>query len=198
MNALIEPGVRRRLKFPGKFPLGVTILEVVFAAAIVAFTLGAIYVTHWKTLQIIRQAHRSVNASQVLQEKAEALRALNWSNLTNSAFVSGSNCLGGPISTNERQIQSVNKLVETITISEYPAASPQPSPTAGYTITRTIAFPQSGGAPISTVAVGSSSPFPNNIAKIYGFLRVTWYLNAATDAAPYSRDFEMAVSNPPQ
>ena len=174
-----------------------TILEVVFAACIAAFALGAIYVTHWKTLQIIRQAHRSVNASQVLQEKAEMLRALSWANLTSSAYVSGSGCLGGPVSTNERQIQSVSSLVETINISEYPT-SPQPSPTAGYTIMRTITYPQSGYVPSVAVAVGSSSPFPSPVTRAYGFLRATWKLTPALNATPYSRDFEMAISNPPQ
>ena len=183
---------------------GIALLEVVFATGIAAFALGAVSLTHWKTLQIVREAHRSVTASLVLQEKAEMLRGLSWNKLTDSVYVSGAACLGGTAaSLSEQQVQSVNSLVETISISEYPtlgAASPLPSPTAtaGYTVRRTLTWPLSGGAPTSSVTVVSSAPFPTPMSKVHGTLRVTWRVTGAADATPHSRDFETIISNPPQ
>ena len=197
MNAFISSHLYGTQKYRGKSVRGFTILEVVFAASIVSFTLGAIYLTHWKTLDTIRQAHRSVNASQVLQEKAEILRGVSWGNLTHSAFGSGSACLGGAPATSELQIQSVNSLVETIMISEDPPPTP-PTPAGGYTITRTISYPLSGTAVSSTVALVSSSPFSSGASRAQGFLRVTWALTASGNAVPYSRNFQMTISNPPQ
>lgn len=185
-------GIVRRTRPDGGF----TILEVVIATGIVAFTLGAIYTTHWKTLSIIRSAHRSVNASQVLQEKAEILRSLSWSKLTNSSFVSGTSCLGGPVTVSEQQVQSISTLVETITMTETP---PPVSGTAGgYSITRTISYPLSNGAPSCSGTVASSVAFSPSACRMQGSLRVSWTLNGPSNSLPGSREFEMAISNPPQ
>ena len=193
MNARIRFLVGNSSIKNGKLQNGFTLLEVIIAAGIVAFTLGSIYLTHWKTLDTIRQAHRSVNASQVLQEKAEMLRGLNWNNLTNSAYVSGSACLGGPVTPCEAQFQSVYSLTETIMLTEYPAP---PSP-GGYTISRVISYP-SGAAVSSAVGVVSSSPLTSGASKLQGFLRITWVLNGSPNATQYSRTFETMISNPPQ
>jgi len=196
MNAVISSALRAGTGRAKRSTGGFSILEVAIAATIVAFTLGAIYLTHWKTLNIVRGAHRSVNARQVLQEKAELLRSLNWSNLTNWNYVSGSSCLGGPVTVSEQQVQSVSSLVETITITEIPP--PSVGTAGGYSITRTITYPLSNSAPTGSAVLTSSTAFSSSLSKVQGSLRVAWNFNGPSNSTPGSREFEIAISNPPQ
>lgn len=163
---------------------GFTILEVVFATGFVAVALGAIYLTHWRTLQVVREAHRSVDASQVLQEHAEDLRGLAWANLSNMSYVSGTNTTLGntSLTTNEGQMTGATNLTESIVVTGTPTT------TETYTVTRTI-----NGATASVNSTGSSISSSATAVNVH--MTIQWALGSS---GTFSRDFEMTISNPPQ
>ncbi len=175
------------MRFSGTRIDGISILEVVFTVGIVGFGLGAVYTMHWRTLQILRQAHRSVNASQVLQEKAEILRELPWATLTGTAagtVLSGTGYLGQPITQNELQLQDASSLEEWIVVSGTPGGG-------GYSIQRTLNY-NSGPKAVTTLSGTSAFSSPS---QLNAHLTISWVTSGTNR---YSRDFEMVISNPPQ
>ena len=187
--------------------LGVTILEVVFAMGIVAFAMGGIYLTCWKSMQLVREAHRMVNASQILQEKTEFLRAQalqQWSVLLTGSTAATLAPFAGPPTPMEVQMQSVASLTEELTVAPCPAlilssgatVMVSPAPTPLYVLTRTITY--SGGAPSASFTYGQAgaASSPPSINTLAANLKLTWKLNPAASAHSYSREFNAIIANP--
>lgn len=63
---------------------GLTLLEVLFALAIVGLIVAAVYSAITSGMSSLRMARENLRATQILVEKTEALRLYNWDQLNTS------------------------------------------------------------------------------------------------------------------
>jgi len=63
---------------------GVTIVEVLAAALLIFFGLGAIFAMNTQSLEILRSTRLLANGSQILQERMESLRSHPWPEVANA------------------------------------------------------------------------------------------------------------------
>lgn len=73
---------------------GFTLVEAVFAAALIAFFLASVFALNSQGLSILRSARESASASQILQERVEQLRIANWQQVTDSSYLLGNGFYG--------------------------------------------------------------------------------------------------------
>jgi len=66
---------------------GVSILEVLASAVVILLGLGAIFGMNAQSLQILRKTQQSAAASQILQERLEAMRTHPWPDVSRGASV---------------------------------------------------------------------------------------------------------------
>ena len=66
---------------------GVTLIETTIAAALSALFLGSLFSVNASSMQTIRMARESAAASQVLQQRVEALRIANWHQITDADWL---------------------------------------------------------------------------------------------------------------
>ena len=95
---------------------GFTLAEVSVAIAIVALFGLAAFATNQRLLIGLRAQRETAAATMMLQERMETLRALTFSNLTDSSYI-GSSVINSK-TTSELPLGSLS---ETITISAYPS-----------------------------------------------------------------------------
>lgn len=111
---------------------GVSILEVLASAVVILLGLGAIFGMNAQSLQILRKTQQAAAASQILQERLEAMRTHPWPDVSRGASVAL--WLASPTSSASDLADA--SPVETLTIS--PASSPSaPNPnTATFKVER--------------------------------------------------------------
>src|SRR4051812_22578978 len=66
---------------------GFTLLENVFACALVAMGLACTYTINGQTMGVLRMAKDEACASQVLQQRIEHLRIANWQRITDDTWL---------------------------------------------------------------------------------------------------------------
>ena len=113
---------------------GFTVLEAGVAGAIVTLFLASLFALNSDMMHLLRSAAEAANASQDLQQRIEAVRLANWTQITNPTWVQG-NLL------NLKTDASINLpgLTETLTVTPYTSPSSAPattSPPPPFTVTR--------------------------------------------------------------
>jgi hypothetical protein len=98
---------------------GLTLIEVLVSAIIVAGFFGTIFELSTVCLRYIDASKESVAALEAINDRTEALRNLAFSDLTSTAYVQ--NLMGSTANTSD----FCRKATETVTIRAYPTASGQ-------------------------------------------------------------------------
>jgi prepilin-type N-terminal cleavage/methylation domain-containing protein len=102
-------------------PAGFTLIECLFATAIVAVFFCAVYAISARCMWLVNQG-REVSAAQFsLQDRFEQLRCLTWAQLTSAGDLQASVLNAG---TNTSA--NLGSVTETITVNAYPAAISPP------------------------------------------------------------------------
>jgi len=135
---------------------GATILEAVFAGALIALFLAAIFETNARNVQLLKTGKESFAATTLLEERLEQVRSGKWIDITSAAYLQ--QILAQPPSSGS-QLPAVS---EQISVSAYPAAA---KPAASNTATRSA-----GGV----VAITSSNAALAAQALVRVDLRVAW------------------------
>lgn len=122
------PGWIRRITGPAAGSLrrlasrdAFTFLEVLIGMGILVWFLAGLCVAGSRVIMLLEAQREVVAASQLIQERTEQLRSATYSQLTNATYVQ-TNLLNTPTNT-EAMLHS---LVETVTISPYPATAATP------------------------------------------------------------------------
>ena len=108
---------------PRSHRAGSTLVEVSFAVGLVAFAFSSLFVMYSTALGLIRKQQETIGANLVLQERTEQIRACNLTILTDPSRLQAA-VLSAPTGAGSRLVN----LIEEVTISVYPAASPMPTP----------------------------------------------------------------------
>lgn len=111
IGAPIEIAEPRRLR-----PQGFTLVEVLITLVVAALFGAAAFATNQRLLLTLKAQRESAAATMMLQERMENLRALSFSNVTDSSYI-GSNIINSA-TTSEAPLSNLS---ETITVSAYPA-----------------------------------------------------------------------------
>jgi hypothetical protein len=101
---------------------GTTLLETSIAACTAAMFLGSLFTMNITAMKTIRTAREASSASQVLQQRVEAMRIANWHQITDPDWVKN-NLLNASAAGSE----NLKQISETLTLTPYDGA------TAGYT-----------------------------------------------------------------
>ena len=154
MLSLVNPHLR-----------GSTLIESAIAAAVCALFLGSLFTVNTSTMESIKMAREVACASQVLQQRIEAMRIANWHQITDASWIQG-NLLNSDAAGSE----ALKNVSETLTLIPYGSSS-----TSTTQLTRT-----NGAAAILTQ---NSSLLTENAVK------VIWTVNftGAPNDRPSSR-----------
>lgn len=151
-----------------------TLIEVLAAATILAVTLTGIYVSTGRALATVKATRENVEASRILQDRAEQIRTTTWTNITTSAYLSG-NLLSNVTTTGSNLIMSEAALGANVTEAMYVNPYPlppnyQPPQITGSTIGcfRTI----SNGTPLVT-STGAAT-IPSSVSAVMIDFSATW------------------------
>ena len=98
---------------------GTTLIEVTFAACISAFFLGSLFTMNMTGMNTIRSAREAGCASQILQQRLEAMRIANWHQITDANWVR-TNLLA----TNAAGADGLKQMTETVTLIPYGSNTP--------------------------------------------------------------------------
>ena len=135
---------------------GATILEAVFAGAIIALFMGGLFEMNGHNLQMLKSGKESFAATLILEERLEQLRSGTWVEITSPTY------LQDVLTKPARSAAQLSSVAEQIVVSDYPAASP---PLSSNAVTRS-----SSGA---TVVVSSNTTlFKQDLVR--ADIRVTW------------------------
>jgi type II secretory pathway pseudopilin PulG len=93
---------------------GSTLIEVVMATGLVALFLGSLFTMNSSSMETIKMARQTAAASQVLQQRIEALRIANWHEITDADWLTH-NILNTAASGGD----SLKNLSETLDIAPY-------------------------------------------------------------------------------
>src|SRR5947209_16105273 len=93
---------------------GLTLIEVLISAVVLAGFFGSIFELSTACLRYIDASKESVAALEAVQDRAEALRNLAFTDLTSSTYVQ--TLMGSAANTSE----FCKKATETVTIRAYP------------------------------------------------------------------------------
>jgi len=66
---------------------GTTLTEATVAAFVAILILGALFTINLSSMKSIRTAREATSASQILQQRVEAMRIANWQQVTNADWV---------------------------------------------------------------------------------------------------------------
>lgn len=97
---------------------GSTLIESTIAAAICAIFLGSLFTLNTSTMGTIKMARETACASQVLQQRVEAMRIANWHQVTDADWLKA-NLLNADAS-GSTGLKSVS---ETLTLVPYDSSS---------------------------------------------------------------------------
>lgn len=93
---------------------GFTLVEAMVAAAISALFLSSIFAMNMATMDAIRSARESTNASQALQQRVERLRIANWHEVTDASWLHDN-----LLNTDAPGASGLRNLVESLTLVPY-------------------------------------------------------------------------------
>lgn len=93
---------------------GTTLIEASIAACTSALFLGSLFTMNVTSMKTLRTAREAAAASQVLQQRVEALRIANWHQITDAVWVKN-NLLNSKASGDE----TLEGLTETLTLVPY-------------------------------------------------------------------------------
>lgn len=97
---------------------GTSLIEATVAACTSALFLASLFTLNMSAMRTMKTAREAANASQVLQQRVEAMRIANWHQVTNADWVKAnlfsSNAAGG---------DSLKNITETLTLVPYNGAS---------------------------------------------------------------------------
>lgn len=93
---------------------GTTLLETSIAACTAAFFLGTLFTMNITAMKTVRTAREAASASQVLQQRVEAMRIANWHQITNADWISN-NLLNSSAAGTE----GLKHIYETLTLVPY-------------------------------------------------------------------------------
>jgi Tfp pilus assembly protein PilE len=100
---------------------GFTLIENLFAVAIVAFFFGALYALNSQCLYLLNSGREATSAEQAMQDRMEQLRNAHWSQVTSASYIQSS-ILNSP----SNSAAFLSKTTETITVNSYPTAANPP------------------------------------------------------------------------
>jgi hypothetical protein len=98
---------------------GFTLLESAVASAMALIFMSALMLMSSNVLGLLRTAKDNVSINQALQERVERMRIANWAQITDATYLA-SNLLA----TDTDSTSSLPGVIETLTVSAYPAKSP--------------------------------------------------------------------------
>jgi hypothetical protein len=97
---------------------GTSLIEATIAACTSALFLGSLFTMNMTAMRTMRTAREAANASQVLQQRVEALRIANWHQVTNPDWVKDN-----LLNTSAGGGDSLKNVTETITLVPYEGVS---------------------------------------------------------------------------
>ncbi len=147
-------GNMSRLRF--KSESGVTLVESLIAASLLALFLAAVFSVNGRNLQLLKSGKESLSATTVLEERLEQLRTGRWDEVTRPAYLSTI------LSTASGSGANLSSLSEQIVISAYPVPNPA---VATNKVTR------SSSGTVTTVSSNASLPMEKSVRAD---IRVTW------------------------
>ena len=103
------------LKKPSR---GSTLIESAIAAAVSALFLGSLFSLNTSTMGTLKLARETACASQVLQQRVEAMRIANWHQITDADWIK-TNLLN----TGASGANTLKNLSETLTLTPYGSSS---------------------------------------------------------------------------
>ena len=127
---------------------GSTLIEAAIAAAVCALFLGSLFTLNTSTMETIKMAKEAACASQVLQQRIEAMRIANWHQITDAAWIR-TNLLNSD-AAGSNGLKSVS---ETLTLVPYGSSS-----------TSTTQLSRANGA--ATIITQNSSLLIENAVKV--------------------------------
>ena len=93
---------------------GTSLIEATVAACTSALFLASLFTMNMSAMRTIKTAREAANASQVLQQRVEAMRIANWQQVTNADWVK-SNLLN----TTAAGSDALKNITETLTLIPY-------------------------------------------------------------------------------
>jgi hypothetical protein len=97
---------------------GSTLIEAAIAAAICALFLGSLFAMNTSTMETIKMARETACASQVLQQRIEAMRIANWHQITDASWIQGN-----LLNTDAAGSDGLKNVSETLTLVPYGSSS---------------------------------------------------------------------------
>lgn len=156
-----------------KYPLlsssdaGFTLLETMVAGTIMALFLSALFSVNSVSMATLRAARESTCASQVLQQRIEAMRIANWHQVTDADWLQAN-----LLNSEAAGADMLNSRTETLTLIPY-----------GSTTTGNTQLNRSNGA--ATIINRNSSLLAENAVK------VIWTINYV--GSPNNRTFSRQI-----
>jgi hypothetical protein len=93
---------------------GTTLIEATIAAGTSALFLGSLFTMNMSAMKAMRTARETASASQILQQRVEAMRIANWHQVTNADWVRDT-----LLNTNAAGSDGLENLSETLTLVPY-------------------------------------------------------------------------------
>jgi hypothetical protein len=118
-QALLNQIASQMLQSPPPDERAMTLIEVCIATAISALFLGSLFTMNTSSIQMIRMAREAACASQILQQRVEALRIANWHQITDADWLS-SNIMNSDVAGTG----SLKGETETLTLIPYGSSTP--------------------------------------------------------------------------
>jgi type II secretory pathway pseudopilin PulG len=97
---------------------GSTLIESMIAAAICALFLGSLFALNMSTMATIKMARETACASQVLQQRVEAMRIANWHQITDADWINAN-----LLNTDAAGSNTLKNISETLTLTPYGSSS---------------------------------------------------------------------------
>jgi len=144
---------------------GSTLIESAIAAAVCALFLGSLFTVNTSTMESIKMAREVACASQVLQQRIEAMRIANWHQITDASWIQGN-----LLNSDAAGSSALKNVSETLTLIPYGSSS-----------TSTTELTRVNGT--ATITTQNSSLLTENAVK------VVWTVNftGAPNDRPSSR-----------
>jgi type II secretory pathway pseudopilin PulG len=106
------------LSFQHSAQRGSTLIEATIAAGISAIFLSSLFTMNSSTMQTIKMARETACASQVLQQRIEAMRIANWHQITDANWIQAN-----LLNTDAAGSNGLKNFSETLTLIPYGSSS---------------------------------------------------------------------------
>ena len=97
---------------------GTTLIEATIAAGIAALFLGSLFAINTSSMGTIKMAREAAAASQVLQQRVEAMRIANWHQITDADWVKAN-----LLNASANGSVDLKSVTEVLTIAPYGSAN---------------------------------------------------------------------------